>query len=118
MANRPEQRVIIVDAETGNPVQPNSGANGLVTGQVTLPASSAGSRLIAGARDGRISILVANDSGNAIYVSGSAQVTSTNGLKVPSGSSVTIEGSAPIYAINSSNTSTQLVTYAETYSDA
>lgn len=113
MANRPEQRVIVVDADTGNPIKAAGSASDIATGQVTLPASSAGSRLIVAARS-RSSVLIANDTGNIIYLGG-VNVTQANGLKVPGGSSVTIEGGSAVYAINSSNTASQLVSYMESF---
>lgn len=119
MANRPEQRVIIVDAETGEAAPASGGTGGsassIATGQVTLPASSGGSRLIVAARTGRTSVLIGNDNGNAIYVGGEPAVTQSNGYKLLAGQGVTIEGSTAVYAINSSNTASQLVSYMESF---
>lgn len=124
MANSPVQRVIVLGTDPSSSdgyseqssaqLQGAAGANNIATGQVTLPVVSGGNRLIAATRTGRTSILVMNDTGNTIYV-GNSGVTAGNGLKVPASQSVTIEGSAAVYAINSSSTATQLVTYMEAY---
>lgn len=85
------------------------GSTAIATGQVSVGTSVI---YVVTARDTRKSVTIVNHGSSEIYV-GPATVTTSNGLKLPSGAGLTVRSTVGIQAISPSGTNS--VHYIEEY---
>lgn len=84
------------------------GGSTITTGQVSVATSAT---LIAAARTSRQKITLSPTS-SVVYYVGAAAVTTTTGMYVPAGASITLDTAAAVYAVG---TATVTITFAEFY---
>lgn len=102
------QRVTLWDDNTNKAFIQGNGSDSFATGQANVTTSST---LVAAARSGRRSITLTPTS-SVIYYVGNSGVTTTNGIYVAAGASITLTTSAAIYAVGAAAVT---ISYVETF---